>query len=226
MISNQSRCSTEGGAIAGSVSFAPAMRHLRSLTFVNQRRSRRNRSGPNVNSLTAIFAKVDRTFEDRNVLWPSALSPSDKLARFPKGDCSNAEPNDSQARWLRKARTHEGAFVHENGFQITHEERVDVQLLAQAVHRNEVEMEIEFRQVEDFDRQVAPRWMRRPQLVGLLPDTLLRIVWRFEFARVVQGRLALLMSATSFSRSSREGFWPERVRKNTGSCATSFSSLR
>jgi len=48
--------------------------------------------------------------------------------------------------------TYEGAFVHENGFQITHEERVDVQLLAQAVHGNEVEMEIEFREIEDFDR--------------------------------------------------------------------------
>src|SRR6267143_4536310 len=115
MISNQSRCSTEGGAIAGRVSFAPAMRHLRSLTFVNQRRSRRNRSGPNVNSLTAIFAKVDRTFEDRNVLWPSALSPSDKLASFPEGDCSTAKPNDSQARWLRNC--HQPfSHIHFEGF--------------------------------------------------------------------------------------------------------------
>src|SRR5882672_11635979 len=63
-------------------------------------------------------------------------------------------------------------------------------------------------------------------LSGTGRDTLLGIVWRFEFGRVVQGRLALLMSSTSFSRSSREGFWPESVRKKTGSCATSFSSLR
>jgi len=43
-------------------------------------------------------------------------------------------------------------------------------------------MEIKFRKVENFDRQFAPRRMRGPQLVGFLPDTLLRIVWRFEFA--------------------------------------------
>ena len=78
-------------------------------------------------------------------------------------------------------------------------------------------MKIEFGEVEDFDWQFAPRLMRGTQLVGLLPNTLLRNVWRFEFARVVQGRLALLMSSSSFSRSSREGFWPERVRKNAGS---------
>ena len=129
-------------------------------------------------------------------------------------------------RRVFEARTHEGAFVHEDGFQIAHEQRVNVQLLAQAIHGNEVEMENEFGEVEDFDGQLAPRGMRGPQLVGFLPDTFLGIVWRFEFTRVVQGLLALLMSSTSFSKSSRDGFWPEMVRKKTGSWATSFSSLR
>ncbi len=73
---------------------------------------------------------------------------------------------------------------------------------------------------------IAARWMRGPQSVGYLPDTSFGIVRRFEFPRVVQGRLALLMSSTSFCKSSREGFWPEMVRKKTGSWATSFSSLR
>ena len=133
---------------------------------------------------------------------------------------------DGEAQAVFEARTHEGAFVHEDGFQIAHEQRVNVQLLAQAVHGNEVEMEIEFGEVEDFHGQFPARRMRGSQPVDFLPDTLLGIVWRFEFARVVQGRLALLMSSTSFSRSSREGFWPESVRKKAGNCATSFSSLR
>ena len=33
--------------------------------------------------------------------------------------------------------------VHKDGFQVAHEQRVHVQLLAQAVHGNEVEMGIE-----------------------------------------------------------------------------------
>jgi hypothetical protein len=37
-----------------------------------------------------------------------------------------------------------------------------------------------------------------------------------EFARVVQGGFALLTISTNFSKSSREGFWPESMRKNTG----------
>lgn len=123
-----------------------------------------------------------------------------------------------------EARAPEGAFVHEDGFQIAHEQRVNVQLLAQAVHGDEVEMEIEFGEVEHFHRQLPASRMRASRLVGFLPDTLL--VGRFEFARVVQGRMALRMSSTSFSKSSRDGFWPESVRKKTGSCATSFSSLR
>src|SRR5437867_3227459 len=131
-----------------------------------------------------------------------------------------------EAQSVFEARTHEGAFVHENGFQIAHEQRVNVQLLAQAVHGNEVETKIEFGEVEDFHGQFASRRVRGSQPVGLVPDTFLGIVWRFEFARVVQGRLMLLMSSTSFSKSSREGFWPEMVRKKTGSWATSFSSFR
>jgi hypothetical protein len=63
---------------------------------------------------------------------------------------------------------------------------------AQAVHGNEVEMKIKFGEVEDFHGQFASRRVRGSQPVGFLPDTLVRIVWRFEFARVVQGRLALL----------------------------------
>ena len=85
---------------------------------------------------------------------------------------------------------------------------------------------IDFGEVQDFNGQFATRRMRGAQSVGFLPDTFFGIVWRFEFTRVVQGRLALLMSSTSFSKSSREGFWPEMVRKKTGSWATSFSSLR
>ena len=42
-----------------------------------------------------------------------------------------------------------------NGFQFAHEQRVDVQLLAHAVHGNEVEMEIEFGEVEGCRRQCA-----------------------------------------------------------------------
>ena len=87
-------------------------------------------------------------------------------------------------------------------------------------------MEIEFGEIEDFHGQTTSRRVRSSQTVGFLPDALLGNVWRFEFARVVQGRLALLVSSISFSRSSREGFWPESVRKNTGNWATSFSSLR
>ena len=132
---------------------------------------------------------------------------------------------DGESQAVFEAGTHECAFVHEDGFQIAHEQRVNVQLLAQAIHGNEVEMEIEFGEVEDFHRQFASRRLRGSQPVGFLPDTLLGIVWRFESARVVQGRLMLLINSTSFSKSSREGFWPESVRKNTGSWATSFSSL-
>ena len=67
-------------------------------------------------------------------------------------------------------------------------------------------MQIEFREVEDFDGQFTAWRVRSAQAVGFLPDTFFGIVWRSEFTRVVQGRLALLISSTSFSRSSREGF--------------------
>ena len=71
-----------------------------------------------------------------------------------------------------------GIGVHKDGFQVAHEQRVDVQLLAQAVHGNEVEMEIEFGEIEDFHRQCAARPVRGSQSVGFLPDSLLE-VWRF-----------------------------------------------
>ena len=79
-----------------------------------------------------------------------------------------------------------GIGVHKDGFQITHEQSVNVQLLAEAVDGNKVEMEIEFGEVENLDGQFAARRMRRAQSVGFLPDTLFGIVWRFEFTRVVQ----------------------------------------
>jgi|SRR5437667_11937359 len=101
-----------------------------------------------------------------------------------------------------------------------------VKSFAQAVHGNKVEMEIEFGQAQDFHGQFAAHRMRGSQPVGFLPDTHLGNVWRFEFSRVVQGRLALLMSSTSFSKPSREGFCPEMVRKKMGSWATSLSSSR
>ena len=46
--------------------------------------------------------------------------------------------------------------VHKDGFHVAHEQRVDVQLLAQAVHGNEIEMEIEFGEVEDFTGRAHP----------------------------------------------------------------------
>ena len=49
-----------------------------------------------------------------------------------------------------------GRGVHKDGFQVAHEQRVDVQLLAQAVHGNGIEMEIEFAEVEDFHRRATP----------------------------------------------------------------------
>jgi len=56
-------------------------------------------------------------------------------------------------------------------------------VLAQAVHGNEIEMEIEFGEVEDFHRQRAARPVRGSQSVGFLPDSLLGIEGRFELAR-------------------------------------------
>lgn len=114
--------------------------------------------------------------------------------------------SDGEAQAVFHARTHEGVFIHENGFQIAHEQGVNVQLLAQAVHGHEIEMKIEFGKVEDFNRQFATWRMRGAQSVGFLPDTFLGIVWRFKFSRVVQLRFALLISSRSFSRSSRDGF--------------------
>ena len=122
-----------------------------------------------------------------------------------------------------ETRVHEGAPVHENGFQIAHEQRVNFQFFAQAFRRNQFEAEIKFGKFEDLDRHFASRRMGCAQLFGFLPDSFLGDEWRFEFARVVQGRLALLMILSSFSKSSREGFWPDKVRKNAGSLASSSS---
>ena len=76
-----------------------------------------------------------------------------------------------------------GIGVHKDGFQVAHEQRVHVQLLAQAVSGNEIEMEIEFGEVEDFQTQCAARPVRGSQSVGFLPDSLLGIEGRSEFAR-------------------------------------------
>ena len=63
---------------------------------------------------------------------------------------------DGEAQAVFEARIHEGAFVHEDGFQVAHEQGVNVQLLAQAVHGNQIETEIEFGKVEDFNGQFRP----------------------------------------------------------------------
>jgi hypothetical protein len=65
-------------------------------------------------------------------------------------------------------------------------------------------------------RKGAARRVRRSKPVGFLPDTLFGVVWRFEFARVGHGRRVPLRMPRSFSLSSREGFWPESVRKKAG----------
>ena len=72
----------------------------------------------------------------------------------------------------------------------------------------------------------AARRMRRSHSLAFLPGMLLGIVWRFEFARVGHGRRVPLMMHSSFCISSREGFWPERVRKKAGRCAANSVSLR
>ena len=113
---------------------------------------------------------------------------------------------DGKPQTVFEAWTYEGAFVHEDGFQIAHEQSVDVQLLAQAVHGNEVEMQVEFGKVEDFNGQFASCRICGAQPVGLLPDTFFGIVWRFEFARVVQGWLALLMSSKQSFQVLARGF--------------------
>jgi hypothetical protein len=82
---------------------------------------------------------------------------------------------------------------------------------------------IKFGEFQDLDRHCASRRIGCAQLLGFPPGSFLGDEWRFEFARVVQGRLALLMILSSFSKSSREGFWPDKVRKNAGSLASSSS---
>ena len=66
-----------------------------------------------------------------------------------------------------------GIGIRKDGFQVSHENGVHVQLLARALHGNEIEMEIEFGEVEDFHRQCAARPVRGSQSVGFLPDSLL-----------------------------------------------------
>ena len=68
-----------------------------------------------------------------------------------------------------------GIGVHKDGFQVAHEQRVHVHLLAQAFHGNEIEMESEFGEVEDFHRLCAARPVRGSQSAGFLPDSLLGI---------------------------------------------------
>src|SRR5207249_2944863 len=92
--------------------------------------------------------------------------------------------------------------------------------------RGLIRIEVTIQVCDALSVLLHPRRILYAQSVSFLPDTFLGIVWRFEFPRVVQGRLALLVRSTRFSKSSCEGFWPEMVRKKTGSWATSFSSLR
>src|SRR5215475_14513530 len=112
--------------------------------------------------------------------------------------------------------THEITVIHQNRFEVAHQQGVNIKLFAETIHRNEIEFQIEFGQIEHSNRQFAFSRMRVSQPIGFLPDTLLWNKWRFEFVRVVQGRLALLIISTNFFKSSREGFCPESVRKNTG----------
>src|SRR6266487_3190264 len=100
--------------------------------------------------------------------------------------------------------------------QVAHEQGVNVELLSQAVDGNEVEPKVEFGQIQNLHWQRAPGGMRGAQAVGLLPDSLLGNEGRLEFARVGHGLRARLIISSSFSKSSREGFWPESVRKKTG----------
>ena len=54
---------------------------------------------------------------------------------------------DGEAQAVFEASTHESAFVHEDGFQVAHQRGINVQFLAQAVHRYEIEVKIEFGKV-------------------------------------------------------------------------------
>ncbi len=130
---------------------------------------------------------------------------------------------DGKAQAVFHARVHEGAPVHENGFQIAHEQRVYFQFFAQTFRRNQFEAEIEFGEFEDLDRHDASRRIGCTQLFGFLPDSFPGDEWGFEFVRAVQGWLALLMILSSFSKSSRVGFCPDKVRKNAGSLASNSS---
>ena len=49
-----------------------------------------------------------------------------------------------------------GIGVHKDGFQVAHEQRVHKQLLAQAVHGNEIEMEIESARSRTFTGSAQP----------------------------------------------------------------------
>jgi hypothetical protein len=71
-------------------------------------------------------------------------------------------------------------------------------LFVQAVGGNQVKAEVEFSKVEDFHGQEAARRMRSSQPISFLPDTLLGILWRFEFARVGHGRRVPLIMPRSF----------------------------
>ena len=102
-----------------------------------------------------------------------------------------------------------GIGVHKDGFQVAHEQRVDVQLLAQAVHGNEVEMEIEFGEIEDFHRQCAARPVRGSQSVGFLPDSPLD-----DFpAREGSRKAAPQKRSADFQSAVSQGFQPAGLAK-------------
>lgn len=110
--------------------------------------------------------------------------------------------SDGKAQPVLKARTHERALVEQDGRQVTHEQGVDIKLLAQALYGNKVQAEIELGHVEDLRRQGPACRVRSAQIVRLLPDALLGEEGRSEFARIDHGCRDRLFS--------RKGIPPER----------------
>ncbi len=76
-----------------------------------------------------------------------------------------------------------GIGVHKDGFQVAHEQRVHVQLLAQAVHGNESEMEIEFAGLEELLRYCAALGSFLPPSVKMLHCTHMSAVLECEAPR-------------------------------------------
>lgn len=98
-------------------------------------------------------------------------------------------------------------------------------MFAQPFCRDQFKTEIELGEFQHFHRHETSCGIRRAQFLGGLPDSFFWDEWRFESARVVHGWLALLMISVRFSKSSREGFWPESVRKKAGSLPSNSSSF-